>query len=230
MLAQIPDVEVVGQVSNLGGVLDAFAQLDPEVVIIDAHLPGGIEALKSIKREKPATVVVMLIDVDYPQYRSRFHSAGANKVLDISNELPRLEKLVVKLAGEPWRRPQALPVPYQLKADPATCEIELRAEQPVPAKSGVRPRFALVSASNKEIAAARYLGASYHQVWQGMAWKRVQVLLHRGPPPCYKVLLDGVATGIVAFETEGESFVKMADECEAMYGVRPQPGRFEPVP
>jgi DNA-binding NarL/FixJ family response regulator len=100
MLAQIPEVKVVGQVSNLGGVLDAFVQLDPEVVIIDAHLPGGIEVLKTIKREKPATVVVMLTDLDYPQYRHRFHSAGANNVLDISNEFLRLEKLVVKLAEE----------------------------------------------------------------------------------------------------------------------------------
>jgi DNA-binding NarL/FixJ family response regulator len=101
MLAQIPKVEVVGQVSNLGDALNLLAQLAPEVVIIDAHLPGGIEVLKSIKREKPATVVViMLIDGDYPQYRGRFHSAGANKVLDISNDLPQLEKLIVKLAGE----------------------------------------------------------------------------------------------------------------------------------
>jgi DNA-binding NarL/FixJ family response regulator len=100
MLAQIPKVEVVGQVSNLGGALNFLAQLEPEVVIIDAHLPGGIEVLKTLKRQKPATEVFMLTDLDYPQYRKRLHLAGANKILDISNEFTRLEELVVKLAGE----------------------------------------------------------------------------------------------------------------------------------
>jgi DNA-binding NarL/FixJ family response regulator len=99
MLAEVPGVEVVGQSSDLAGALDSLWHLDPDVVIMDAYLPGAVEALKSVNRQKPATVVVILIDLNYPQYRNWFHLAGADIVLDLSREFTRLGGLLQELTG-----------------------------------------------------------------------------------------------------------------------------------
>jgi DNA-binding NarL/FixJ family response regulator len=100
IFSEIPGVVVVGKVSNLEGALDSLPQLDPEVVIMDAYLAGGIEILRSIKRQKPATVVVMLTDLHHPQYRNRFHLAGADIVRDVSNEFNRLGELLREIVGK----------------------------------------------------------------------------------------------------------------------------------
>jgi DNA-binding NarL/FixJ family response regulator len=91
-------VEILGESSAAGGALRALPQLHPEVVIMDAHLPGGIEALKSIKQLKPATVVFILTSQDYPQHRKQLHSAGADIVLDKAHEFALLEDLLRELA------------------------------------------------------------------------------------------------------------------------------------
>jgi DNA-binding NarL/FixJ family response regulator len=100
MLADIPGVEVVGQGYDLGGALNFLWQLDPDVVIMDAHLPGGVQALKSINRRMQATVVVVLTDMDFPQYRNMFHLAGADFVLDVASEFTRLDELLRDLAAK----------------------------------------------------------------------------------------------------------------------------------
>jgi two-component system, NarL family, invasion response regulator UvrY len=100
MLAEIPGVEIVGQGSDLGGALNSLWHLNPDVVIMDAHLPGGVEALKSINRRMPATVVVILTDMGFPQHRNMFHLAGADFVLDVASEFTRLEELLRDLAAK----------------------------------------------------------------------------------------------------------------------------------
>jgi DNA-binding NarL/FixJ family response regulator len=100
IFAEIPGVAVVGKFSNLEGALDSLPQLDPEVVIMDAYLAGGIEILRSIKRQKPATVVVMLTDLHHPQYRNRFDLAGADIVRDVSNEFNGLGELLREIVGK----------------------------------------------------------------------------------------------------------------------------------
>jgi DNA-binding NarL/FixJ family response regulator len=101
MLVKIPALEIVGQTSNAAGTLESIRQLGPEVLIIDAYLLGrkGLEVLKVIGAQKPAAVVIILADLNYPQYRSRFYSAGAEIVLDISNEFIRLDEFLRELAS-----------------------------------------------------------------------------------------------------------------------------------
>jgi DNA-binding NarL/FixJ family response regulator len=100
ILDDVPTVEIVGHSSDAAGALGAVRQLDLEVVILDARLLGGdgVELLKSFKRQNPATVVVVLTSFDHPQYRVRLQRAGADILLDKSDEFARLPQLLRELA------------------------------------------------------------------------------------------------------------------------------------
>jgi DNA-binding NarL/FixJ family response regulator len=62
-----PDVEVVGEAEDSRGALDAALATDPDVILMDLSLPppGGIETTQRIKKEMPATAIVVLaVDED----------------------------------------------------------------------------------------------------------------------------------------------------------------------
>jgi two-component system response regulator DesR len=41
LLDMEPDIEVVGEVSITGDLLDSVADVRPDVLLLDAHMPGG---------------------------------------------------------------------------------------------------------------------------------------------------------------------------------------------
>ena len=62
MLAEAPDVEVVGAVSDGRAAVEAVRELRPDAVVMDLHMPGldGVDATARITREMPATAVLVL--------------------------------------------------------------------------------------------------------------------------------------------------------------------------
>lgn len=62
MLAESPDVEVVGAVTDGRGALDAVRELLPDAVVMDLHMPGmdGVDATARITAELPETAVLVL--------------------------------------------------------------------------------------------------------------------------------------------------------------------------
>jgi DNA-binding NarL/FixJ family response regulator len=100
LLTEVQTVEIVGHNSDGPSALGSLQHLEPEVVIMDATLAGGSgnDLLRSIKRQNPATLIVILTSVDFPQYRERLRRAGADVLLDESHEFARLPQLLLDLA------------------------------------------------------------------------------------------------------------------------------------
>lgn len=62
ILEQEPDFLVVGEADNSRSALDAALELSPDIILMDLSLPapGGIETTQRIKRELPATGIIVL--------------------------------------------------------------------------------------------------------------------------------------------------------------------------
>lgn len=86
--------------------LERFRALQPDLVILDIELPdgNGIDLLQTIKRERPATRVLMFSNHDF--CRRRCKTLGADYFFDKSGEFEALTETVQFLAGAS-REPQA---------------------------------------------------------------------------------------------------------------------------
>jgi DNA-binding NarL/FixJ family response regulator len=62
ILQQEPDLEVVGEADDPRSALDAAFATNPDVILMDLSLPapGGIDTTQRIRRELPATAIVVL--------------------------------------------------------------------------------------------------------------------------------------------------------------------------
>jgi DNA-binding NarL/FixJ family response regulator len=93
-LADIADVQIVGQSGDPFEALDSIGKSHPDVVILDIRLPGrnGIDVLKNIKKESPAPIVIMITNYPYRQYRQGSLAAGADYFFSKINEFDMIRK------------------------------------------------------------------------------------------------------------------------------------------
>ena len=77
------DLEVVGQVGDGARALDAVAELEPDVVLMDVQMPvlDGIEATRQVVADHPRTKVVILTTFDRDDYLFDALEAGASGFL-----------------------------------------------------------------------------------------------------------------------------------------------------
>ncbi|MCC9310234.1 response regulator transcription factor [Kitasatospora sp. RB6PN24] len=77
------DIEVVAQVSRGDEVLPAVLEHRVQVAVLDIEMPGmtGIEAAALVKRESPATKVVIATTFGRPGYLRRAMESGADAFL-----------------------------------------------------------------------------------------------------------------------------------------------------
>jgi DNA-binding NarL/FixJ family response regulator len=87
-LAKIDGVEIAGKAGDVAGGIASFRALTPDVVVLDVQMPGGtgIDVLEVIKRERPATTVMILTNYPLPQFRKRSADAGAEYFFDKTAE------------------------------------------------------------------------------------------------------------------------------------------------
>ena len=78
LLANTPDVEVVGEAADGRAAVEACKKLDPDVVLMDIAMPGlgGLEATLLLKKEHPRTKVLVLTQYEDREYVRRFLKAG----------------------------------------------------------------------------------------------------------------------------------------------------------
>lgn len=84
MLEQEPGFEVVGEVGDGQEAIRQVRELEPDVVLMDVALPGGIgglEATEAILAERPATRVIMLTQYEQREYIRRALKIGAQGYL-----------------------------------------------------------------------------------------------------------------------------------------------------
>jgi DNA-binding NarL/FixJ family response regulator len=73
------DFEIVGEAPDGPGAIEAVARVQPDVVLMDVHLPGidGIEVTRAVRSSVPGCAVVMLSLQDDAETRARARQAGA---------------------------------------------------------------------------------------------------------------------------------------------------------
>lgn len=99
LLAEIPEVQVVGETGDAQVGLAAILEQRPDVVLLDIHIlnGNGIDVLQRLKQERVAPAVIILTDYPYPEYRRVCLDAGADFFLVKSTEfeqiVPALQQL-----------------------------------------------------------------------------------------------------------------------------------------
>lgn len=169
LLQQYPGLEVVGEAGDAAQALRLAPPLQPDVVLLDNHLPGvtGIDAVKDLRRLMPRTRVLMLTVSEDAQDLSAALRNGAQgyllKSIDgdvladairraacgepvVSQEL--MGKLVEAFQAQEGLPPSATAPLPAASADPAASEMSPLL---TPREEEVLGQIAL-GASNKEIA------------------------------------------------------------------------------
>ena len=79
LLAQEPDVEVVGEASNGLLLLELLAETAADVVLLDVNMPAmnGLTATHAIRQQFPLVKVLVLSLLDHEYYIERMLAAGA---------------------------------------------------------------------------------------------------------------------------------------------------------
>jgi DNA-binding NarL/FixJ family response regulator len=100
MMQEITHVEPLTPAYDAQATLDSMRANDPELLIVDIHIPGAkeMDLLPTIRREKPKVILIVLTNLVYPQYQKRAKALGADMFMDKSKEFVRLSQLVRELA------------------------------------------------------------------------------------------------------------------------------------
>jgi len=95
--------EVLGEAGDVGAAVKAFAELRPEVVLLDLIMPGGtgLEVLEKIKAIDPSVKVIVITAVEQDALDKKISERGAGIILrkPFSNE--ELESAMKSIAGQP---------------------------------------------------------------------------------------------------------------------------------
>jgi DNA-binding NarL/FixJ family response regulator len=85
LLGAVPEVELVGSASDLGGLLVEVERTRPDVVITDIRMPPdhsteGLRAAAQIRAKYPGTGVILLSQFADPEYATELLRGGASGV------------------------------------------------------------------------------------------------------------------------------------------------------
>ncbi|MFX4271695.1 response regulator [Propionibacteriaceae bacterium Y1685] len=83
ILSSDPDLEVIGEVRDGSEALAAVQRLGPDVVLMDARMPGmdGLQATRELKAQQSPPKVLMLTTWDHDEVAERAVLAGADGFL-----------------------------------------------------------------------------------------------------------------------------------------------------
>jgi DNA-binding NarL/FixJ family response regulator len=96
LLAEFPDIEIVGEASNGRVAVELAKLLVPDVVIMDINMPemDGIEATRNIRNSLPHVGVVGLSMTDDVDCHNKMRQAGA---ADFVSKIEPLDVLITAL-------------------------------------------------------------------------------------------------------------------------------------
>ena len=111
MLADVQEIQVIGEAGAVQEATDAIFKQKPDVVLLDIHLfnGSGIDVLQTLKKATPAPAVIILTNYPFPQYRQKCLDAGADfffvKSTEFDQVVPALKQLIQRahdsVAGPP---------------------------------------------------------------------------------------------------------------------------------
>ena len=106
MIQHVEGISLIAQASDASEALRHFDDLHPHAVFLDIHLPdqNGMELLKRIKTWAPSTLVIMLTNHPYMEYRIYCQRHGAdfffNKFTEFDQAIEALKQMVTKIKEE----------------------------------------------------------------------------------------------------------------------------------
>jgi len=100
VLGDIPGVNIVGEVSHAGQLMDKLFRLKPDLVILDIRMSGGnsFNVLKQIKKMIPSTIVSIITEYAFDLYYTKCLELGADYFFDKSMEIERLIKTIGQMS------------------------------------------------------------------------------------------------------------------------------------
>jgi DNA-binding NarL/FixJ family response regulator len=109
LLMQEPDIEIVGEVARTDNVIDKVKETEPNVLILDAHMPGGrvINVAKELRELYPDVRILVLSAYEQSEYVVGLVRAGAAGYVlkhDSSDMLVTAVRAVAQ--GEGWLSPR----------------------------------------------------------------------------------------------------------------------------
>lgn len=109
LLAKEADIEVVGEVADTPTLLDTVAELGPDVLILDAHMPGGkvIQTAKTLRERQPQVRILVLSGYERNEYIVGLVRAGvAGYMLKHDSSEMLVEAVRAVDRGEEWLSPR----------------------------------------------------------------------------------------------------------------------------
>jgi DNA-binding NarL/FixJ family response regulator len=109
LLMQEPDIEIVGEVARTDNVIDKVKETEPNVLILDAHMPGErvINVAKELRELYPDVRILVLSAYEQSEYVVGLVRAGAAGYVlkhDSSDMLVTAVRAVAQ--GEGWLSPR----------------------------------------------------------------------------------------------------------------------------
>ncbi len=109
LLAKEPDIEVIGEAANIPELLQAVDCLKPDVLLLDAHMPGGrvINAARLIRKMHPEIEILVVSAYENSEYVVGLIRAGVTGYVlkqDSSEILLAAIRSVAR--GEEWLSPR----------------------------------------------------------------------------------------------------------------------------
>ena len=96
------DCEIVGSVADGSAVLEAAQRLQPDVIVLDLHLPNvnALEACRQITAANPQTKVIVFTAMNDPDVRQRAFEVGASAFVSKTAANGDLLSTVKRLCGD----------------------------------------------------------------------------------------------------------------------------------
>ena len=100
LIERVPGTNVGGQAACASDAIAGIRESGPDCVLLDLNLIGGsgLEVLRTIHKEAPGIVFIVLTNHAEPQYRNACMKAGAAHFLDKSTEFDRVAELICALS------------------------------------------------------------------------------------------------------------------------------------
>jgi DNA-binding NarL/FixJ family response regulator len=95
-----PDVEYAGEAANATDAVAALAELEPDVVVLDARMPAvdGFEAATMLLERRPGLPILLCSAIVDDEIRARAEAAGITACLS-KDHFEAIPRLVLELAG-----------------------------------------------------------------------------------------------------------------------------------
>jgi DNA-binding NarL/FixJ family response regulator len=103
LLADLRDIEVVGQAEDASEARNLAAKLKPDVAILDLRMPkgSGADVLFDLKKLDPAPMVIMLTNYPHAENRKKCIDGGADHFFDKSTEFQRVVSVLKDMLPGP---------------------------------------------------------------------------------------------------------------------------------